>query len=102
MQQRDYIERLIQQIAAFVARILGFANEGRIRQAEDELDAAWTALGLRRADAMLLDDATLRMLLGAKAAVAADLFDAQAALDEVRGATASAEELRRRAVALRR
>jgi hypothetical protein len=101
MQQRDYIERLIQQIATFIARILGFANEGKVREAEEALDAAWNTLGVRRPDAMLLDDDSLRMLLGAKAPIAADLLDAQAAVDEVRGATASAQELRQRAAALR-
>jgi hypothetical protein len=106
MQSRDYIERLIQQIAAFVARIVGLATGGDsdMAEAERELDAAWSALGVRRGDALRLDDGTLRLLLGPKAALGAQLFEAQATLEEARipGDHPMAEELRRRAAALRR
>jgi hypothetical protein len=101
MQQRDYIERLIQQIAAFIARILGAARSGDVQEAESAMDDAWRTLGLRRNDALLLDDATLRMLLGNKAAVAADLFEAQAAFEEARTNFEAADDLRRRAAVLR-
>jgi hypothetical protein len=101
MQQRDYIERLIQQIAAFIARIVGAAKSGDAQEAEATLDAAWGALGLLRRDALRLDDATLKMLLGAKTALAADLFEAQASLEEARDQSATADTLRRRATALR-
>ena len=101
MQSRDYIERLIQQMAAFIARIVGAAQKGDAQEAEEALEAAWGALGLRRRDALRLDDATVRMLLGAKTALAADLFEAQASLEETRGASALADELRTRAAALR-
>jgi hypothetical protein len=101
MQQRDYIERLIQQIAIFVARILGAAQKANVPEAEEALDSAWRALGLLRKDAMRLDDATLKMLLGAKASLGADLFDAQAALEEARSDTPVADELRARAILLR-
>jgi hypothetical protein len=102
MQRQDYIERLIQQIAAFLARVAGLTGEGRPEEAERELDAAWMSLGLRRSDALRLDDGTLRMLLGAKKALAADLFEAQAALEESRAAPGLADELRQRAAELRR
>jgi hypothetical protein len=101
MQQRDYIERLIQQIAAFIARIVGAAKAGDPQQAEEGLDAAWQALGLRRVDAQRLDDTTLRMLLGAKSALAADLLEAQATVEETRGDAAAADDLRNRARSLR-
>jgi hypothetical protein len=101
MQQRDYIERLIQQIAAFIARIVGAARAGDATEAEATLDTAWGAIGLRRKDALRLDDATLRMLLGAKAPLGADLFEAQAMLEETRGNAGLADELRNRASGLR-
>lgn len=101
MQQRDYIERLIQQIATFLARVVGAASMGDAEDAEKALEAAWGALGLRWRDAKRLDDTTLRMLLGAKAALGADIFDAEASLEEVRSNRAIADELRNRAAALR-
>jgi hypothetical protein len=102
MQQRDYIERLIQQIATFIARIMGATQTGQVPEAEEALDSAWRALGLLGKDAMRLDDATLKMLLGAKATLGADLLDAQAALEEARSGAALADELRSRATVLRR
>ncbi len=101
MQRQDYIERMIRQIAEFVARATGLAHDGRSAEAEQELDAAWASLGLRRADAQRLDDATLRLLLGAKATLAANLFEAQADLEHARSRDAVAEALRGRAAALR-
>jgi hypothetical protein len=102
MQRQDYLERLIQQIAGFVARIVGLAARDDSDAAEHELDAAWTALGLRRADAHRLDDPTLRLLLGNKALLGAQLLEAEASVQEARAKVANADALRRRADALRR
>jgi hypothetical protein len=101
MQRQDYIERLIAQIAAAIAAVLGAASAGRFEEAERDLEQAWRALGLRRADAMRLDDDTVRALLGAKTGLAARLFDAQAAVAEARGAKAEAAASRARAENLR-
>jgi hypothetical protein len=101
MQQRDYIERLIQQIATFLARVVGASTTGDTEEAERALESAWGALGLRWRDAKRLDDTTLRMLLGAKAAIGADIFDAEASFEETRSNSAIADELRNRAAALR-
>lgn len=99
MQQRDYIERLIEELAEGIARALGVGPAGRRSRDEAlrDLDALWTSsVGLRRADAERLDDGSLRAMLGAKAVLAAKLFEALAALeDEVDPARAAA--LRRRA-----
>lgn len=102
MQQRDYIQRLIEQLAAVVANILGFAKEGRVAEADRLIEDAWTSnLGLRRADAERLDDGTLKMMLGEKVALAAALFEVGAAVEAARGDEARAATLRRRAENLR-
>jgi len=101
MQTRDYFERMIQQIAAAVARVIGLALQGSTDEAERELDDAWfSTVGLKRADAARFDDTMLRMVLGAKTPHAAKLFEAEAAVAEARGKTAAAEALRKRAAAL--
>jgi hypothetical protein len=102
MQRRDYLERMIEQLAAAIAQVLGLAREQRFDEAEQALDAAWSSsVTFRRADAARLDDATLRMLLGPKVDLAASLFEAEAGLAEARGETARAEALRARASVLR-
>jgi hypothetical protein len=101
MQQRDYLERLIEQIAAFLARIVGLTRAGKHEEAEREIDNGWTALGFRRADAHRLDDATLRMMLGPKLALAIELLSAEADLHEARGSQPLADMLRARITKLR-
>jgi|HubBroStandDraft_1064217.scaffolds.fasta_scaffold576667_2 hypothetical protein len=95
MQRQDYIERLIQQVAAAIARALGAAEAGRPEEAQHELDAAWSgALGFRRGDVERLDEGTLRMMLGGKLQVAATLLNAEADLRQGRGDAAGADRLR--------
>jgi hypothetical protein len=102
VQQRDYIERLIERIAAAIAAILDAATAGAFAEAERDLDGAWTALGVRRSDVLRLEDGTVRSLLGAKTALAARLLDAQAAVEEARGLHALAAALRARSASLQR
>ena len=103
MQTRDYLERMIRQIAEVLARIGGFTAEGKYDEAERELDGVWsTALGIRRKDVTRLDDGTLRMMLGpAKLEHAATLLDAEADLATARGDAAKEARLRALAKALR-
>ncbi len=102
MQRRDYLERMIEQVVAAVARIAGFVRDGQVEEADQEIADAWGSLGLREADAMRLDDATLRMMLGAKAELAAKLLEARATIEEARGNRPLAATLRARARALMR
>ncbi len=98
MQQRGYVEHLMEEIVSATARIADLTGEGKLADAERELDAAWTStLGFRRADAARLDEGTLRVLLGAKATCAAKLLAAESAIEEARGNTAAAKTLRDRA-----
>jgi hypothetical protein len=102
MQRRDYLEQLIERIAAAVARVVGLAREGRHEEAERALDEAWTtALGFRRADVQRLDPGTLRAMLGARASPAAELVRAEAEVAEARGDAAAAASLRALAARLR-
>ncbi|CAN5331214.1 hypothetical protein BH09MYX1_BH09MYX1_30320 [soil metagenome] len=103
MQTRDYLERMIRQIAEVIARVGGFTGEGKWEEAEKELDGVWSgSLGVRRKDVTRLDDATLRAMLGpAKLEHAAALLDSEAALADARGDTKRATSLRARAQSLR-
>lgn len=100
MLKKDYIEQMIEQLAGALARIAGLTRETKYEQAEQELDATWSSIGLRRTDASRLDDGTVRALLGAKLPLAVKLLEAEATLEEARGNATLAEGLRRRAVKL--
>jgi len=101
VQQRDYIERMVQQLAGAIATILGAASAGRFEEAERDLDRAWSGLGLRRTDVLRLDDDTVCALLGAKTELAVRLLEAQSSVEEARGAREAAAALRARAMTLR-
>ncbi len=85
MQRRDYIERLIERVAAALARIAELAGAGDTDGAERELDATWSVVGLRRADVARLDDVTLVALVGPKRPLAAKLLAAEAVIARARG-----------------
>ncbi len=100
MQQRDYIQRLIEQLNETIGGILGFANSGRVVEAESMLDDAWVSLlGMRRSDAERLDDATLRAMLGERVEIAARLLEARATLQAGADANAPQSEVVRHRVA---
>ena len=101
MQQRDYLQRLIEQLAAAIARSLGAAKDGHADEALRMLDDAWRAnVGMRRSDAARLDGATLQLMLGDKTPLVARLFEAQALIEDGRGDAVEAALARRRAMAL--
>jgi hypothetical protein len=102
MQRQDYIERMIQRVAAAIGRAAGAAQSGRLEEAQQQPDATWSGvLGVRRSDVERLDEATLRMLLNGKLEPAAALLDAEADLLQVRGDDALAAQARRLAAGLR-
>jgi hypothetical protein len=103
MQRQDYIERMIQQVAAAIGRALGASQSGQPDEALRELDATWSSvLGVRRADVERVDDATLRVLLHGKLEPAVALLDAEAEVRQVQGDDASADRTRGLALRLRR
>jgi hypothetical protein len=102
MFQHDIIKRMIEQIAQFIAAAAGLASEGKLSEAEGELDAAEKALGLPRGY-QRLDARSIVILLGGteKAALLADIFDQRAELCQQVGDEAAANELKRKAEILR-
>lgn len=102
MQHRDYIERLIQQVAQAIAAALGLTQAGNPEQALKELDAAWSsASGLRRRDIARLDVSSVRAILGAKMEVAVRLLEAEIVVHEARGDPVACEATRRLLAAMR-
>lgn len=102
MQQQDYIERLISQIAAAVGRILGLAHAGQPEDARRELEATWSrVVGFRRADVDRLDEMVLRTMLGDKRVAASALLDAEAEMARTAGDPTSAARLAALAARLR-
>jgi hypothetical protein len=96
MQQSDYIERLIRQVAQAIAAALGLAHAGDPQRALEDLDATWSsAIGLRRADLERLDAKSLRAILGPKCEAAVRLLEAAATLQETRGDIVARDATRR-------
>jgi hypothetical protein len=62
--QRDYILRLIQQVAQVIARAMGLITERKLEDAEAELASGYSTLGLDRELVGVLDAAGLARLLG--------------------------------------
>lgn len=62
--QRDWLQRLIEQLAAAVARVLGLRREGRLEEARQELErAAVEAAGLGLSLLERLDPASAARLV---------------------------------------
>jgi hypothetical protein len=97
MIKRDYLERMIEEMAAIAARALGLAREERHVEAQRELDAAYPTVGLSALVLDRLDPASIRLMAGDRTAALIELLDADAALAVQRGDDARAK--RRRALA---
>lgn len=101
--QRDYILRMIEQLAVFLARIAGARKAGDHELAEREAQAALGALFGPLADMLeKVDSASAASLLGGpeKIGAAAALYAERAAAREAAGKTAQARADRRRALEL--
>jgi hypothetical protein len=101
--RQDYLERMIQQLAAAIARIADLAREGKHEQAGRELDGCYRSLGVTRDMLERLDATTLGAMLGVgKAEAVARVLDAEADLARSQGREADALAKSRDAAALRR
>jgi hypothetical protein len=101
--RQDYIERMIEQLAAAIARIMGLAGEGNHEEAARELEGCYRSLGVTRSMLERLDATTLGAMLGSgKADAVARLLDAEAALARSQGREGDAHAKSRDAAELRR
>lgn len=69
--QRDYILRLVQQVAQGIARAMGLIKERKLEDADAELASGYSTLGLDRGLVGVLDAAGLARLLGDEDRIAA-------------------------------
>jgi hypothetical protein len=101
--RQDYIERMIEQLAAAIARIAGLASEGKYEDAARELDGCYRSLGVTRHMLERLDAPTLAAMLGgSRAEAVARVLDAEATLARSQGKDAEEGAKSRVAAALRR
>jgi hypothetical protein len=101
--RQDYLERMIEQLAATIGRILGLVSEGKSEEAARELDGCYRSLGVTRDMIERLDATTLGAMLGAgRAEAVARVLDAEAALAQSQGREADAHAKSRDAAAIRR
>jgi hypothetical protein len=96
--RHDFIKRLIEKMAAFMARLAGFAADGKLDEADGELQAIERELGLPRGYEVL-DSRSLALLLGNadKVALASLLFWHRSEIAADRGHVADAARLEVRA-----
>ena len=87
MFQRDYILRVIQQVAQAVARAMGLLAQRKPEEAEAQLNTGYGALGMDRELLLLLDAATVARQLGdeVKGGAAATLLLCDAEVQHARG-----------------
>lgn len=64
MFQRDYLMRMVAQVAQAVARALGLIAKRKNDEAQQELDTGYGALGMDRELLLILDGPTLARQLG--------------------------------------
>ncbi len=103
MVERDYIMRLVQQLAAALMRIFKLKELKKYDQALDEIDSAYSELlGMSPELMAAFDSATLAQLLGhhEKVKTAAALFCAEAELHRCQQEEAQAQSRYQRALEL--
>lgn len=103
MIERDYIMRMVQQLAAALTRIFKLKEQEKYDQALDETGEAFNALlGMSPEMMAAFDSATLAQLLGhhEKVKTAAALFRAEGELHQLQGDSATAQTRFQRAFEL--
>jgi hypothetical protein len=101
--QQDIIKRLIEQIGQLIAAALSRAEEGHLKEADDELDQAEAALGLPRGYKQLDSRSVTVLLRGSeKAELLAQIYDTRARIRRMNHQLDEALHLEARATELRR
>ena len=101
--RRDYILRLIEQLAEMLGRIVGLRKSGKLEEAEKMVRAVGDGLlGSSRTMIDSVDSSTAANLLGSREKIAAyaALTVEEAEIAEARGQTSKAAGRRRRALEL--
>ena len=103
MIRQDYFERLIEQLAGAIARVLGLVAESKYEDAAREIDGCYRALGVTPVMLGRLAPATLVAMLGAeKAEAVAKVLDAEAGILRAQGRDVEAYAKNRDAETIRR
>lgn len=100
MIRKDFLERLIEQLAAMVRRAFALSDAGDVEGGLALFDEIFRSFGLSRDALDRLDATTLRTMVGDRATALAVVLAAEADLLEKAGRRADAEGRRRLAVAL--
>lgn len=100
MIKRDYLERLIEELASVAARALGFAKAGETNKARNELDDFYPQVGVPALVLDRLDPTTIRMMSGDKVGALVKLLEADAELSDLLGDDTRARKRRALAKAL--
>lgn len=93
MIKRDYLERLVEELAALTAKALGLARETRNEEARREIEAGYSLVGVPALVIERLDAASIRMMAGEKTEALIKLLEADAAVSELRGDSRRAQRL---------
>jgi hypothetical protein len=101
MIKRDYLERMIEEVAAIAARALGLAREERYDEASREIDAAYSKVGIPALVLDRLDPASIRLLAGDRSTALIELLEADGELAHQRGDDPRAKRRRTLAATLR-
>lgn len=103
MFQRDYLMRMVDQIAQAVARAVGLIAKRKNDEAQQQLDSGYAALGMDRELLLILDGPTLARQLGddQRIAAAITLLLCDAELQLARGDRPAAQQRLRAASRLR-
>ena len=99
--ERDFIKRMLRDLARFVARILGYKEAGKLDDAEEELGRAYRGLlGIDRERLAMVDLPSVKLLLGSKQKldVYAALLREEADILERRGLPDLAARVQKRAI----
>lgn len=100
MIRKDFLERLIEQLAAMVRRAFALSEAGDVDGALGLFDEIYRSFGLSRDALARLDAGTVRAMVGDRATALAVVLTAEADVLAKAGRAAEGDERRRFAVAL--
>jgi hypothetical protein len=101
--RQDYFERMIEQLAAAIARVAGLVAGRKYQDAGREVEGCYRTIGITRDMLVRLSPETIGAMFGpGKGDAVARVLDAEADLLRAQGRGAEAQSKKRDAAALRR